>query len=46
MLTANKIREIGNSLDALEKQSSPQKFALEALDDDSRAIRGSEVDRC
>ena len=30
---------------ALEEQSSSQKLALEALDDDSRAIRGSEVDR-
>ena len=40
------IKKVGNSLDTLEKQSSPWKLALEALDNNSRAIRWSEVNRC
>ena len=39
------IRKVDNSLDILEEQSSPRKLALEALDDNSRTIRESEVDR-
>ena len=39
------IKKVGNSLDTLEKQSSPRKLALEALDNNSRKMRGSKVDR-